>query len=201
MDHSQMDHSQMNHGTAASAPSADPSADPTHAYEATLTSKSTGTVLFFSLSATGALSLTATAPAGNGPYHAHVGHDGRTMLVPNQRGNTVTILDAVTRETARTVSASAPGGPLSQPHSPAPGHDGTRFYVSSSNLTGRWAPPFAFLGRPDANGARAPLPAAQFSNVAAFSMDGTVLDVVQLGAYASGLEPFTVGVGGHESGM
>jgi hypothetical protein len=30
-------------------------------------------------------------------------------------------------------------------------------------------------------------------------MDGAVLQTVQLGAYASGLEPFTVGVGGHES--
>ena len=198
MDHGQMDHSQMNHGAPAATGAA---ADPAHAYEATLTSKSTGTVLFFSLSASGALALTATAPAGNGPYHAHVGHDGRTMFVPNQRGNTVTILDAVTRESTRTVSASAPAGPLSQPHSPAPGHDGARFYVSSSNLTGRWVPPYAFLGPPDADGARAPLPAARFSNVAAFSIDGAVLGVVQLGTYASGLEPFTVGVGGHESGM
>ncbi len=195
MDHSGMDHGTMDHGTAAPASAA----TAMHGYEATLTSKSTNTILFFNLSLTGDLALTATAPAGNGPYHAHVGHDGRTMLIPDQRGDTVTILDAVTHETTRTVAASAPDGPLSQPHSPAPGHDGTRFFVTSSNLNGKWAPVYDWLGPADAAGVRAPLPAARFGNVTAFSMDGTVLETIQLGAYPSGMEPFTVGVGGHES--
>ncbi len=192
MDHSAMPG--MDHGTTGQTGR---SAEALHAYEATLTSKSTNTLLFFSLSAAGALSLTATAPAGNGPYHAHVAHDGRTMLVPDQRGDTVTILDAVTHATVRTVAG--PGGPLSQPHSPAPGHDGTRFFVTSSNLNGRWTPAFAWLGPASAAGVRAPLPAARAGNVTAFSMDGTVLQTVQLGAYPSGMEPFEVGVGGHES--
>ncbi len=193
MDHGTMDHSAMGHGTPA------PSASAMHAYEATLTSKSTNTILFYNLALDGALTLTTTAPAGNGPYHAHVGHDGRTMLIPDQRGNTVTILDAVTHQTVRTVDASAPGGPLSQPHSPAPGHDGTRFFVTSSNLNGTWAPAYDWLGPPNAAGVREALPAARFGNVTAFSMDGAVLETIQLGAYPSGMEPFMVGVGGHDS--
>ena len=129
-------------------------------YHATLTSKSTNTILFYDLSAAGELTLTATAPAGNGPYHAHAGHDGRLVLIPDQRGDTVTIIDATspTHDVVRTVSASAPGGPLSQPHSPAPGHDGTRFFVTSSNLDGKWAPTYDFLGPPDSAGVREAAP-------------------------------------------
>ena len=72
--------------------------------------------------------------------------------------------------------------------------------MTSSNLNGRWAP-VVRLARPGRRrrASRAPLPAARFGNVTAFSMDGTVLETIQLGAYPSGMEPFTVGVGGHES--
>lgn len=185
-----MDHSAMGHD-AADAPRA------MHDYPAvaTLTSRTTDTVLFYSLEADGTLVFTESAPGGDGPWHAHVGHDGRTLLIPNRNGNTVTLLDAVTHLTTRTVSA--PAGPLSQPHSPAPDHTGERFFVTSSNLTGAWVPPYRFLGPAGTDGVRAPLPAARFSNLAAFSMTGTLLETVQLGEYASGLEPFTVGEGGH----
>ena len=198
MDHAGMDHGTMDQ-TAHAAQPATPDAAAMHAYEATLTSRTTDTVLFFSLSPAGALTMTGTAPGGDGPWHAHVAHDGRTMLIPNRNGNTVTILDAVTKQTLRTVSGAAPGGPISQPHSPAPDHAGERFFVTSSNLNGAWVAPYLFLGPAAPDGTRAPLAPARFSNVTAFSMGGTVLQTVQLGAYASGLEPFTVGVGGHES--
>ena len=194
-----MDHAAMGH----TAPAADAAR---HDYEATLTAKDANEVLIYGLSADGQLTLRHRVPAGTGPWHAHTGHDGTTIIIPNRGttaggGNAVTLLDAATRQIIRTVSAPAPAGPLAQPHSPAPDHAGERFFVSSSNtrIEGAWVPPYRFLGPPAADGTRAPLPATSFSIVTAFSMDGTVLETVQLGRYASGLEPFTVGVGGHES--
>ncbi|MDT7857623.1 hypothetical protein RQM47_13300 [Rubrivirga sp. S365] len=149
-------------------------------YTVTLTSRSTDEVLFFTLSEDGELVRTGSAPAGDGPYHAHANHDGSDLLIPDQRGDTVTILDAATRAPARLVEAT----PLSQPHSPAPSVDGSRFFVTSSNLDGAWTPEFVFNG-PDGQ----PQEARAFGNLAAFSPSGEVLGVVQLGAYPSGLEP------------
>ena len=152
-------------------------------YTVTLTSRSTDEVLFFSLSEDGELTMTGSAPAGNGPYHAHANHDGSDLLIPDQRGDSVTILDAETREPVRLVEAT----PLSQPHSPAPSQDGTRFFVTSSNLDGAWTPEFLF---------RSPGGAEQgpeaFGNLTAFSPTGEVLGVVQLGTYPSGLEPVSL---------
>jgi DNA-binding beta-propeller fold protein YncE len=160
-------------------------------YTATLTSRSTDEVLFFSLAEDGTLTLTASAPGGDGPFHAHTTHDGSAVLVPNQRGSTVTIVDAATRAITRTVADSAPAGPISQPHSPAPSLDGTRFFVTSSNLNGAWTPTYAFLGPPAADGTRQPLPASAFGNLAVYTMEGALQQVIQLGTYPSGLEPFS----------
>lgn len=181
-----MDHGAMDHGSAG------------YPYTATLTSRSTDEILFFSLAADGTLTFTGAAPGGDGPYHAHASHDGMSLLVPDQRGDAVTIMNAETREIVRTISASAPGGPLSQPHSPAPAMDGSRFFVTSSNLNGKWAPQWDFLGPPNASGVREPMGAGKFGNLAVFGMDGTLQSVIQLGAYPSGLEPFMRS--GHDSG-
>jgi DNA-binding beta-propeller fold protein YncE len=152
-------------------------------YTVTLTSRSTDEVLFFTLTEDGDLTLEATAPAGDGPYHAHANHDGSALLIPDQRGDTVTILDEATRQPLALVEAA----PLSQPHSPAPGPDGTRFFVTSSNLDGAWTPEFLFHG-PDGE----PQAASAFGNLAAFSPEGDLVGVVQLGAYPSGLEPVSL---------
>ena len=177
--HAGMGHSGMDHG-----------AMPGYPYTVTLTSRSTDEVLFLSLAEDGTLTFDAAYPAGDGPYHAHANHDGTSLLIPDQRGDTVTILNAETRALVRTVDAGAPAGPLSQPHSPAPAMDGTRFFVTSSNLNGAWTPPFLFM--PPGEGDREPLEAASFGNVAAFSPTGEVIGVVQLGAYPSGLEPVMI---------
>ena len=181
MDHAGMDHAGMDH--AGMDP--DAAMGEGYPYTVTLTSRSSDEVLFLSLAEDGTLTFVASAPAGDGPYHAHAGHDGRTLLIPDQRGDTVTLVDAQTRETVRSIALSAPAGPLSQPHSPAPGMHGDRFFVTSSNLDGAWTPPFLFAG-PDGQ----PREAKAFGNLAAVSMDGTLLGTVQLGAYPSGLEPF-----------
>ena len=179
-----MDHSGMDHSAMGGYP-----------YTVTLTSRSTDEVLFMTLDEDGTLTLDGSAPAGNGPYHAHANHDGSSLLIPDQRGDTVTILDAETRDLIRTVEAGAPSGPLSQPHSPAPAMDGSRFFVTSSNLNGAWTPPFLFH---DADGE--PQGPEAFGNLAAFSPTGDLLGVVQLGAYPSGLEPVML-PGGAMGGM
>lgn len=155
----------------------------TYPFTVTLTSRSTNEVLFFSLAEDGTLALEAAAPAGEGPYHAHANHDGSALLIPDQRGDAVSILDAETRQRLATVRNAA----LSQPHSPAPGPDGSRFFVTSSNLNGNWTPPFLFLNEDgEAQSARS------FGNVAAFTPEGEEVGVVQLGAYPSGLEPVSL---------
>ena len=151
-------------------------------YTVTLTSRSTDEVLFLTLAQDGTLTLDGSAPAGDGPYHAHANHDGTRLLIPDQRGDTVSILDAATRATLHTVTADA----LSQPHSPAPAMDGSRFFVTSSNLNGSWTPDFLFRSNGTDQGAE------KFGNLAAFSPTGELLGVVQLGAYPSGLEPVTL---------
>ncbi|HIL58207.1 MAG TPA: hypothetical protein EYG39_09910 [Rhodothermales bacterium] len=155
----------------------------TYPFTVTLTSRSTNEVLFFSLAEDGTLALEAAAPAGEGPYHAHANHDGSALLIPDQRGDAVSILDAETRQRLATVRNAA----LSQPHSPAPGPDGSRFFVTSSNLNGNWTPPFLFL-----NEDGEPQSARSFGNVAAFTPEGEEVGVVQLGAYPSGLEPVSL---------
>ena len=185
MDHDGTDHGGMDHGAAGGAAG--------YPYTVTLTSRSTNEVLFLTLAEDGTLTFDGAAPTGGGPYHAHANHDGSALLIPGQRGDSVTILDADTRRLVRTVAASAPAGPLSQPHSPAPSFDGARFFVTSSNLDGAWTPPFLFQ---DADGR--PQAASAFGNVAAFSATGDLIDVVQLGAYPSGLEPVMLhGGAGH----
>ena len=185
MDHGGMDHSGMGHGATAGYP-----------YTVTLTSRSTDEVLFFTLSEDGTLAFDRSFPAGDGPYHAHANHDGSAILIPDQRGDAVSILDAETRAIVRSVDAAAPAGPLSQPHSPAPAMDGTRFFVTSSNLNGAWTPDFLFMAPGD--GDRPLLGAGSFGNLAAFSPTGELLGVVQLGAYPSGLEPVMLPTSGHD---
>ena len=174
-----MDHGAMGHGAAAGYP-----------YTVTLTSRSTDEVLFLTLAQDGTLTLDGAAPAGDGPYHAHANHDGSRLLIPDQRGDTVTVLDAQTRATVATVASPA----LSQPHSPAPSLDGSRFFVTSSNLNGRWTPDFLFMppSGGSADGDRQPMEPRAFGNLAAFSPQGDLLGVVQLGAYPSGVEPVTL---------
>ncbi|WP_412060165.1 YncE family protein [Rubrivirga sp. IMCC45206] len=176
MDHGGMDHSGMNADASMAG----------YPYTVTLTSRSTDEVLFLTLAEDGTLALDGTAPAGDGPYHAHANHDGSRLLIPDQRGDTVTILDAATRAVLLLVEADA----LSQPHSPAPSMDGARFFVTSSNLNGAWTPPFLFM--PPGTGDREPLGPESFGNLAIFSAAGDLVEVVQLGAYPSGLEPVMV---------
>ena len=166
-------------------------------YTVTLTSRSTDEVLFMTLSEDGTLSFDGSAPAGDGPYHAHANHDGSALLIPDQRGDAVSILDATSRAMIRSVDEGAPAGPLSQPHSPAPAMDGTRFFVTSSNLNGAWTPEYLFR-EPGTGRAQGP---ESFGNLAAFSPTGEVLGVVQLGAYPSGLEPVMLPGGMNHDGM
>lgn len=165
-------------------------ADPTHLAEVTLTSRSTDEVLFFRLNDDGTLTPAAvpSVSVGDGPYHAHLGADGHTLLVPLQFGGAVTLIDVATHAVLRTVGNPS-GGPIARPHSPAPGMDGSVFFVSNSNnvASGSWTPTYRFFA--DGTGPRPAPENTAFGNVAVFSAtDGTLLKTIQLGAYPSGLE-------------
>ena len=164
----------------------------TYPYTATLTSRATNEVLFFELAEDGTLTMTDSRPAGEGPYHAHASHDGSALIIPDQRGNTVTVLDAETREPTTVVRNAQANGPLSQPHSPAPGFAGQKFFVTNSNLQGAWTPSFLFSSEGSSS------EASDFGNVAVYGMDGTLLEVVQLGHYPSGVEPVRIAATDHD---
>jgi DNA-binding beta-propeller fold protein YncE len=162
-----------------------------HLAEVTLTSRNTDEVLFLRLNDDGTLTENGSVAVGDGPYHAHLGADGHTLLVPNQFGGSVSLVDVATRSLIRTVENPA-GGPLARPHSPAPGMDASVFFVTNSNWPANaasWAPTYRFLSGNPGDASRPPLPNEAFGNVAAFdAATGAVRAVIQLRAYPAGLE-------------
>jgi hypothetical protein len=165
---------------------------------ATLTSNSGGAseVLFFQLADDGTLTPTGTAPTGARAWHGHLDSDGRSLLVPNRADHSVTVIDVPSKTIRLTAANATPDGPIAMPHSPAPTYDGA-FFVTSSNLQGAWQPPFNFLGAPDANGVRSPLPNEAFGNLTVLNAEtGAVEAVIPLGAYPSGVE-HPMGAHGH----
>ena len=159
-------------------------------HTATLTSNSEGTseVLFFTLGNEGTLTLTGSVPTGDRAWHGHLDSDGRTLLVPNRAGNSVTLIDVPDGEVRLTAENADANGPIAMPHSPAPTYEGA-FFVSSSNLQGTWAPPFRWLGEADGAGVRTPLPNDAFGNVTVLdATTGAVVAVIPLGRYPSGVE-------------
>ncbi|MEM1042382.1 MAG: hypothetical protein AAGI91_07090 [Bacteroidota bacterium] len=168
---------------------------------ATLTANGNGAseVLFFTLGPDGTLTPGGTAPTGARAWHGHLDSDGRSLLVPNRVGQSVTVIDVPTKTVRLTAENDAPDGPIAMPHSPAPTYEGS-FFVTSSNLQGTWAPPVRFLGPPDADGARAPLPNDAFGNLTVLNAEtGAVEAVITLGAYPSGVEHPMHGM--HHGGM
>src|SRR5690606_32488688 len=136
----------------------------------------------------GTLTPDGAVPTGARAWHGHLDSDGRTLLVPNRAGDSVTLIDVPNKSVRLTAANATPDGPIAMPHSPAPTYEGA-FFVTSSNLQGTWTPPFNFLGEPDADGARAPLPNDAFGNVTVLDAEtGAVEAVILLGAYPSGVE-------------
>lgn len=162
---------------------------------ATLTANTQGgasDVLFFTLDADGILTpngSVSAGPDGSRAWHAHLDHDGRTLLVPLRSGSGVTLIDVPERRVRLSVGGELDNTPFAQPHSPAPSHDGSVFFVTDSNLNGAWTPPFRFLGTVNEEGQREQQEAGAFGNVTVVDeATGEVLKVIQLGAGLSGLE-------------
>ncbi len=162
---------------------------------ATLTANTQGgasDVLFFTLDADGMLApngSVSAGPDGSRAWHAHLDHDGRTLLVPLRSGSGVTLIDVPERRVRLSVVGPEENGSFSQPHSPAPSHDGSVFFVTDSNLNGAWTPPFQFLGDDIVDGERQQQGPGAFGNVTVVDeATGEVVKVIQLGANPSGLE-------------
>lgn len=166
------------------APHGGPVPEAPQTYSATLTDRANDEVLFFTLSPEGEITPDGAVPAGDGPYHGHLALDGTTVMVPNRFGNTVTLIDADSREVVVTVE-NPEDHPISGPHTPAPGPAGETFFVTSSNPDGAWTPTHLFTGE---DGTR--MEAKDAGNVSVFSMDGELRKIIQLGANPSGLEHF-----------
>ncbi len=162
---------------------------------ATLTANTQGgasDVLFFTLDADGTLTpdgSVSAGPDGSRAWHAHLDHDGRTLLVPLRSGSGATLIDVPERRVRMSVRGPDENSSFAQPHSPAPSHDGSVFFVTDSNLNGSWTPDFLFLGDDEVDGQRAPEEASAFGNVTVVDeATGNVIKVIQLGAGPSGLE-------------
>ena len=150
----------------------------------TLTDGANDRVLFFEISSGGQLTPAGEVAVGDRPWHAHLDHDGRTLLVPNRAGNSLTLVDVPTRAVVRTVTNTAASAPFAQPHSPASSEDGRYVFVSNSNATGAYTPRFPFrdeTGQPLPNSAQGNLTVVERAT-------GAIAKVIDLGAFPSGVE-------------
>lgn len=78
----------------------------------------------------------ATVPVGAWPWDVHYTPDGREVWFGNQRGNTVTVLDASTWKVAAVIE----GRGLAMPSGLAISPDGREVFVSNQNLQGTYVP-------------------------------------------------------------
>lgn len=78
----------------------------------------------------------ATVPVGAWPWDVHYTPDGREVWFGNQRGNSVTVLDAGDWSVAAVIE----GRGLAMPSGLAISPDGREVYVSNQNLQGTYVP-------------------------------------------------------------
>lgn len=86
-------------------------------------------LLVFDLTKPAAPRLTHTVAVGTWPWHVAFAPDGRTVWVPNQRSDNVSIVDTRTWQVVGTVTSPA----FAQPHGIAISADGLQVFVSNHN--------------------------------------------------------------------
>ncbi len=92
----------------------------------------TGQVLFFDIGSAPRVSLSGATPVNAQPWHPVYSRDGTRLYVGNYAANTVTIMDAATRQVTRVVS----GEGLAEPYVAYVSPDDRYLYVSNRNLKG-----------------------------------------------------------------
>jgi YVTN family beta-propeller protein len=114
--------------------------------------------------------LERTIAVGKQPWHPTFTPDGASLWVPNQTGNSVTVIDPATWEIVDVITHPA----LVGPHGSAVSPDGSTVYVSSRNATGDYKPASGGEGRP--------------GTVVAIDVQGhEVVAVIEVGRYAVGM--------------
>ena len=129
----------------------------------------TGSLLVFDLSADEP-TVVRSIDVGGQPWHPSWSIDGRTVWVPNQAANTVTVVDAETWSVVDVIEHPA----LVEPHGSAVSPDGRTVFVSGRNVAGTYHPADGSEGRPG-------------TVVAIDATSHEVVGVIEVGRYAAGM--------------
>ncbi len=129
----------------------------------------TGELLVFDLSGSEPEVVESVAVGGQ-PWHPVFSRDGAEVWIPNQAGNTVTVVDTRSWEVLDVISHPA----LVEPHGTAISPDGSTVYVSGRNVSGEYRPQEGGSGNPG-------------TVVAIDRRSREVVAVIEVGAYAAGM--------------
>jgi DNA-binding beta-propeller fold protein YncE len=99
-----------------------------------------GQLLFFDLADPANPQLVDSLRVNAAPWHPVITPDGQTAYFGNKMANTVTVLDVPSRR----IQAVIEGDGIANPHGTAISPDGTKLYVSNSNLRGMYAPRYDY---------------------------------------------------------
>jgi DNA-binding beta-propeller fold protein YncE len=138
-----------------------------------------GELLVFDLSG-GEPRVARSVAVGGQPWHPSWTPDGRTIWIPNQAANTVTVMDAESWTVTDVIEHPA----LIEPHGSAVSPDGRTVFVSSHNVAGTYRPADGSEGRPG-------------TVVAIDAATHEVTAVIEVGPYAAGMAAPAVAPGAH----
>jgi YVTN family beta-propeller protein len=93
-------------------------------------------VLFFDLSDPAQPRLDGSVAVGAMPWHPIWSADGRTLYVPDQGSNDISVIDAKSRMVVKTIT----GNGLAEPYGSALSPDGRYVFFSNSNAKGAYEP-------------------------------------------------------------
>ena len=133
------------------------------------TGQMTGDLLVFDLSSDEP-ELLRSIDVGGQPWHPRFTPDGRSVWVPNQAANRVTVVDPQSWSVTDVIEHPA----LIEPHGSAASPDGRTVYVSSHNVAGTYRPADGSDGRPG-------------TVVAIDVASREVVAVIEVGRYAAGM--------------
>lgn len=95
-----------------------------------------GQLLFFDLQDPANPRVVDSLRVGAAPWHPVITPDGQTAYFGNKMANTVTVLDIPNRRIAAVIE----GNGIANPHGTALSADGSKLYVSNSNMRGMYTP-------------------------------------------------------------
>lgn len=140
------------------------------------TAQMSGDLLVFDIKGE-APELVTSLAIGSQPWHPSFADDGRTLWIPNQTGNSVTVVDTESWEIDEVIRHPA----LIEPHGSAVSTDGRTVYVSSRNLAGD----YHGMGSDERPG-----------TVVAIDVESReVTSVIEVGRYAAGMAATSTAAG------